>query len=121
MARARGLKRAAGLKPRVGPAGIFVLSSLAKVGATLATYPMLVVKSRLQAANADTHDSLRYTGVADALRRMWAAEGLAGLYRGMRVKLAQTVAAAALMMVLKEEIYEWTHAALAGAPPPGGR
>jgi adenine nucleotide transporter 17 len=45
---------------------------------------------------------MRYEGVGDALRRMWASEGLAGFYRGMQVKLAQTVLAAALMMVLKE-------------------
>jgi adenine nucleotide transporter 17 len=53
---------------------------------------------------------MRYEGVWDALRRMAATEGLPGFYRGMRVKLAQTVLAAALMMSLKEGIYEWTHA-----------
>lgn len=52
IARLRALRRPAaaalGRKPRVGPADVFVVSSLAKVGATLCTYPMLVVKSRLQ-------------------------------------------------------------------------
>jgi adenine nucleotide transporter 17 len=44
----RPAARAAGRKPHVGPADIFVLSALSKIGATLVTYPLLVVKSRLQ-------------------------------------------------------------------------
>jgi len=45
---------------------------------------------------------MRYSGVADAVQRMWRAEGLTGFFRGMTVKLYQTVLAAALMMMLKE-------------------
>lgn len=115
-ARLRDLRRpaakAAGLKPRVGPLDVFLLSALAKVGATLCTYPMLVVKSRMQAVNRHTEGELRYEGVVDAVRKMARTEGMGGFYRGMQVKLAQTVVAAALMMMLKEEIYEWTRAAL---------
>jgi adenine nucleotide transporter 17 len=61
--------------------------------------------------------------VWDALKRMAETEGIAGFYRGMRVKLAQTVLAAALMMMLKEEIYAATHALVApqaGRAAPGG-
>ncbi|KIY94754.1 hypothetical protein MNEG_13207 [Monoraphidium neglectum] len=73
-----------------------------------------------QAVNRHTEEGMRYEGVGDALRRMWASEGLAGFYRGMQVKLAQTVLAAALMMVLKEEIYEWTRALLLAPAAIGG-
>ncbi|KAI8471783.1 MAG: mitochondrial carrier [Monoraphidium minutum] len=115
-ARLRALRRPAaaarGRKPRIGAADVFALSALAKVGATLATYPLLVIKNRLQSVNRHTEEGLRYTSVSDAVVRMWRSEGLAGFYRGMRVKLAQTVLAAALMMMLKEEVYEWTSAAL---------
>eukprot|EP00775_Hariotina_reticulata_P011406 gene11406-11554_t len=69
----------------LGPLDIFLLSAIAKIGATLVTYPMLVVKNRLQ--------------------RMLADEGVAAFYKGMRVKLLQTVLAAALLMMLKEEIF----------------
>jgi len=52
VARLRTLRRpaaaAAGKVPHIGPGDIFVMSSLAKIGATLVTYPLLVVKSRLQ-------------------------------------------------------------------------
>jgi hypothetical protein len=34
---------------------IFVLSALAKIGATLVTYPLLVVKNRLQVGSARCH------------------------------------------------------------------
>jgi adenine nucleotide transporter 17 len=36
----------------LGALDIFVLSALAKIGATLVTYPLLVVKNRLQVGNA---------------------------------------------------------------------
>ena len=123
-ARLRALRRPAarirGERPHVGPAAVFLMSAAAKVGATLATYPMLVVKSRLQAATRGTDARLRYAGVLDALRRIAAEEGAAGFYRGMRVKLTQTVVAAALMMTLKEEIYGRTHAALHAAAAVAG-
>jgi adenine nucleotide transporter 17 len=35
-------------KPHLRPRHVFFLSAVAKLGATLATYPMLVVKNRLQ-------------------------------------------------------------------------
>lgn len=93
---------------------IFVLSALAKIGATLVTYPLLVVKNRLQAINRHTEAEMQYTGVVDAVRRMLADEGLAGFYKGMRVKLLQTVLAAAILMTLKEEIFLAVRTVLAG-------
>ncbi len=38
-------------RTRLSPLDAFVLSALAKLGATLVTYPMLLVKSRLQVSN----------------------------------------------------------------------
>ena len=45
-AMAKGLRR-------VGPGEMFVLSALAKVGATFCTYPLLVVKSRIQTSRRE--------------------------------------------------------------------
>lgn len=73
-----------------------------------------------QAINRHTEEEMQYTGVADAVRRMLADEGLAGFYKGMRVKLLQTVLAAALLMMLKEEIFAAVRRALRpslAAPP----
>lgn len=156
----------------LGAGDIFLLSAAAKVVATLVTYPMLVIKNRLQvrrgvggvpmlglgtrgggwgreqkshswlqqlsptgcvtathgfslvichlphpsqAINRHTEESMQYQGVWHAIRSMAAAEGLVGFYKGMRVKLLQTVLAAALLMVLKEKIFLATRAALAPA------
>lgn len=49
-----------GRKPRLGALDFFMLSACAKIGATLVTYPMLVVKNRLQVSCC----SLSQTGIA---------------------------------------------------------
>ena len=56
---------------------------------------------------------MRYSGVLDAVHKIWGQEGLRGLYKGINTKMVQTVLAASLLMVLKEQIYDATHAALA--------
>ena len=67
---------AAGAKPSPPTAAeFFLISAVAKLGATVLTYPLLVVKSRLQAANKDTHVDLKYTGAVDAVTRIWKHEG----------------------------------------------
>lgn len=76
----------------------------------------LVCFPALQSINRHTEEEMRYTGVFDAVKRMLADEGFAGFYKGMRVKLLQTVLAAALLMMLKEEIYAATHSMLKPVP-----
>ena len=60
-------------KPGAGE--FFIMSALAKLGATILTYPILLVKSRLQAASKHTHADLQYSGTYDALKRIWQKEG----------------------------------------------
>jgi adenine nucleotide transporter 17 len=60
-------------KPGAGE--FFLMSALAKLGATILTYPILLVKSRLQAASKHTHADLQYSGTYDALKRIWQKEG----------------------------------------------
>jgi len=42
----------------LGGLDIFALSAVAKLGSTLATYPLLVIKSRLQVGVEFVHDAL---------------------------------------------------------------
>ena len=112
---------------------VFVAASLAKMGATVLTYPVLLVKTRLQASAGKNRGGKKprltsgddegapkttfareapsYDGAFDALRRIAREEGVAAFYRGMGTKMTQTVFAAALMFVTKEEIAKAARAA----------
>ncbi|EPS66116.1 hypothetical protein M569_08659, partial [Genlisea aurea] len=84
---------------------IFLLGAMAKLGATVVTYPLLVVKSRLQAKQATVSDKKRhYRGTVDAVLKMIRYEGLYGFYNGMGTKIVQSVLAAAVLFMVKEEL-----------------
>lgn len=65
---------------KAGAGEFFVMSALAKLGATVLTYPILLVKQRLQAASKHTHADLKYSGTYDAVRTIWQKEGEAMLH-----------------------------------------
>lgn len=91
---------------------VFFTGAMAKLGATVITYPILLVKSRLQAMSKSTDQSMRYAGTVDALRRIVRDEGVGAFYSGMGTKITQTVLAAALMFTAKEEITKAVRLAL---------
>lgn len=119
--RLRAQARLARAKPGAGE--IFLYASLAKLGATLATYPLLLVKTRMQNARgkgggsggepADPHAG----GTLHAIRAVYEREGLLGFYSGMHTKMLQSVLAAALLFLTKEEMTEAVRRALRGPPP----
>jgi len=125
VARLMALRRAAhagGADKKKPPArlttrDVFLLTALAKMGATLITYPLLVIKNRLQAMSKSTAREAQYTGVLDAVLRIRSQEGVRGFYKGMKVKMIQTVLAAALLMAIKEQVYHTTRAVLMPRPP----
>lgn len=84
---------------------IFFLGALAKLGATVVTYPLLVVKSRLQAKQVIDGDKRQhYKGTFDAFMKMIRHEGFSGFYKGMSTKIVQSVLAAAVLFMVKEEL-----------------
>ncbi|ONL96317.1 Peroxisomal nicotinamide adenine dinucleotide carrier [Zea mays] len=84
---------------------IFLLGAVAKLGATVVTYPLLVVKARLQAKHMINDDKRhRYKGTLDAFTKMVRYEGLSGMYKGMGTKIVQSVFASALLFMIKEEL-----------------
>lgn len=88
---------------------IFALGAIAKLGATVITYPLLVVKSRLQARQDIGMDvNSRYTGTLDAVLKMLRYEGVHGFYKGMSTKIVQSVFAAAVLFLTKEELVKLT-------------
>lgn len=58
-------------------ADVFFLSAAAKLGATIVTYPLLLVKARLQSAGKHTASDRKYSGTADAIERIYKTEGAA--------------------------------------------
>ena len=60
---------------KTSPGDVFLLSAAAKLGATVVTYPLLLVKARLQSAGKHTAEDRRYDGTLDALQRIWKTEG----------------------------------------------
>lgn len=84
---------------------IFLLGALAKLGATVVTYPLLVVKARLQAKQVSGGDKRHhYKGTLDAIMKMVRYEGFYGFYKGMSTKIVQSVLAAAVLFMIKEEL-----------------
>jgi adenine nucleotide transporter 17 len=102
-----------GAAQRLGSGSVFLLGAAAKVGATIVTYPLIVVKARLQAVNAATEAGMRYRGTWHAITTMARDEGAAGFFKGMGAKLLQTALGAALMLAIRERVYEGTRAAVA--------
>lgn len=84
---------------------IFLLGAVAKLGATVATYPLLVIKSRLQAKQDIGADKRhQYKGTLDAMMKIIRYEGFHGFYKGMGTKIVQSVLAAAILFMVKEEL-----------------
>ncbi|KAK4436541.1 Peroxisomal nicotinamide adenine dinucleotide carrier [Sesamum alatum] len=96
---------------------IFLLGALAKLGATVITYPLLVVKSRLQAKQTTGGDKRhQYRGTLDAILKMIRYEGFYGFYKGMGTKIVQSVLAAAVLFMVKEELVRGSRWLLTRAP-----
>lgn len=95
---------------------VFLAGALAKVGATVSTYPLIVVKQRLQASASSSKMAAVAGGfkpstlgiIADTLTH----EGPGGFFKGLRAKILQTALNAALMLMLKEELHGVSHRAL---------
>lgn len=91
---------------------IFAIGALAKLGATVTTYPLLLVKSRLMSTTSATEAAMRYRGTWDALRRIYKDDGFLGFYSGLRAKVVQSVLAAAILFAVREKLYNLTQKAL---------
>ncbi|KAG8648816.1 hypothetical protein MANES_08G041700v8 [Manihot esculenta] len=67
-------------------------------------FPTLIM-SRLQAKQEiGGNSSLRYSGTLDAVTKMIRYEGVLGFYKGMGTKIVQSVFAASVLFMVKEEL-----------------
>ena len=79
---------------------VFFCSSVAKAGATLLTYPMLTIKTRMMSARRDQ----QYNGVGDAVRSIYRREGMQGYFQGIETKILQSILGASVLLMIKEKI-----------------
>lgn len=86
-----------------------ILGAVAKMIATLVTYPLQVAQAKMRADAGTVTDSgeikKKYSGTLDCLRKVFDKEGLVGLYKGMDAKLLQTCLTSAFMFAFYEKIY----------------
>ncbi|XP_035786515.1 peroxisomal membrane protein PMP34-like [Anopheles albimanus] len=83
----------------------FSIGAIAKMIATVLTYPLQLVQTKLRHGNADK--SLNLPSDIDTVQLLLIIlkrQGVAGLYRGLEAKLLQTVLTAALMFMAYEKI-----------------
>ncbi|GFR87862.1 peroxisomal membrane protein PMP34-like [Elysia marginata] len=79
----------------------FILGAVAKATATVITYPLQVVQSRLRAGYAKLESS---QSLIQNIVHLVQTKGVGFLYKGMEAKLLQTVLTAALMFAIYEKI-----------------
>eukprot|EP00698_Gefionella_okellyi_P012583 TRINITY_DN3400_c0_g1_i1.p1 TRINITY_DN3400_c0_g1~~TRINITY_DN3400_c0_g1_i1.p1 ORF type:complete len:314 (+),score=82.48 TRINITY_DN3400_c0_g1_i1:58-999(+) len=84
-------------------ADIFLLASIAKVAATLVTYPYILAKSQLQLKRDNTPAGGSRTEFS-IVKETFAKEGLAGLYKGLNSKILQSVLTAAFLFLFQDRL-----------------
>ena len=81
-----------------GSLATFAISAASKIGATLATYPYILAKVRMENSGAPSALLL--------LSEVYSAEGLLGFYKGVQIQLIKAV----LFTSFRNTIKQWVEA-----------
>jgi adenine nucleotide transporter 17 len=52
-------------------------------------------------------DDDKYTSMLDGFKKIFATEGIAGFYGGLKSKIVQSVLTAAFLFMAKEVLFDW--------------
>ena len=86
---------------RISNEATIVLSTVAKLVAGTATYPLQVMRARLQHHLAD---ELFGRGIAGVVRKLWREEGFRGFYRGMMPGVVRVLPATWVTFLVYENV-----------------
>ncbi|CAN0916236.1 Nicotinamide adenine dinucleotide transporter 2, mitochondrial [Linum grandiflorum] len=89
----------------LSPGEVAIASSIAKVVASVTTYPHEVIRSRLQEQGQVRGSEVRYNGVVDCVRKVFLKEGIPGFYRGCATNLMRTTPSAVITFTSYEMIH----------------
>jgi hypothetical protein len=88
----------------------FCLGAIAKLVATIATYPLIRAKMLIMTQSIQG-------GLWNTLRKEYNERGCSGLYQGCRLQLLHTLLKSALLMMIRERLTEVTHNFLGSDKP----
>lgn len=98
--------------------GYLTMGGISKVIATTITYPIQVIKSRLQQRSQSCEFSesgelqlvhKEYMGVRECVRQLWKREGIVGFYKGCLPSALRVAPGAAITFVVYESVMDWIH------------
>lgn len=84
----------------------FFIGAFGKLVATTLTYPYITLKSRMHVKKKTLSDSESQAKLSmyQEIKKIVTEEGLEGLYRGLGIKLFQSITTAAFLFYFKEEL-----------------
>uniref|UniRef100_A0A0A9W6D0 Peroxisomal membrane protein PMP34 n=1 Tax=Lygus hesperus TaxID=30085 RepID=A0A0A9W6D0_LYGHE len=90
----------------LGALSYFLISAVAKMVATVATYPLQLVQTKLRHGHSSNEPGTlpKDAGTLQLFLYLLKRQGIPGLYKGMEAKLWQTVLTTALMFTAYEKI-----------------
>lgn len=91
------------LDARLSTTEYLVMAASSKVTATVATYPYQVLRSRLQ--DRQTRDT--YKGVWDCMKKIYAAEGGVGFYKGLAPNIIRVLPGTCITFLVYENLSQY--------------
>ncbi|CAN8313287.1 unnamed protein product [Cochlearia groenlandica] len=86
----------------LSPGNVAIASSIAKVIASVLTYPHEVIRAKLQEQGQMRNAENKYSGVIDCIKKVLKTEGVPGMYRGCATNLLRTTPSAVITFTTYE-------------------